>query len=193
MDQEKGAKGWILNFPPSCHQWLTFYESEHRFYNMVFWKFSLKFLICSLLKSRHPECQIVKSFECYTGCSWPGHGEPLRVFLIKSVDHINVVDKSFISIMGHGLEIGRGPPWREKNVWCKTSRGRAAGRFKRRSQQLGWRQNWDRRGRSSGWCYVLIDLASSIVPTDEMGHTRKADLSKAEFGELIEYPVRNVN
>ena len=31
------------------------------------------------------------------------------------------------------------------------------------------------------------------MPTDEMGHTRKADLSKAEFGELIEYPVRNVN
>ena len=120
-------------------------------------------------------------------------GSHWEFFLIKSVDHINVVDKSFISIMGHGLEIGRGPPWREKNVWCKTSRGRAAGRFKRRSQQLGWRQNWDRRGRSSGWCYVLIDLASSIVPTDEMGHTRKADLSKAEFGELIEYPVRNVN
>lgn len=116
----KRGQGLNSNSPPSCHQCLTFYQSEHRFYNMVFWKFSLKFLVCSFLKSRHPECQILKSLECCVGCSWPGHGEPLRVFLIKSVDHINVLDKSFISIMGHGLEIGRVPAWREKNVWCKT-------------------------------------------------------------------------
>jgi len=72
--------------------------------------------------------------------------------------------------------------------------GRAAGRFKRRSQQWGWRQRWERRGRSSGWCHVPVDLASSMVPTNEVGHTRrKADSSKAEFGELIGYPVRSVS
>ena len=47
------------------------------------------------------------------GQAMGSHGE---FFLIKSVDHINVLDKSFISIMGHGLEIGRVPAWREKNV-----------------------------------------------------------------------------
>ena len=50
--------------------------------------------------------------------------------------------------------------------------------------------------RGSGWCHVPVKRlsSSSIVPTNERGHTRrKADLSKAEFGELMGYPVRNVS
>ncbi|XP_070638381.1 shieldin complex subunit 2 isoform X7 [Bos indicus] len=54
----------------------------------LFYKaFSLKFLVCSFLKSRHPECQILKSLECCVGCSWPGHGEPLFLDVTIHEDH----------------------------------------------------------------------------------------------------------
>lgn len=196
MDRERRGTGWILNSPPSGPQCLAFYQSERRLYSMVFWKFSLKFLVCSFLKSRHPEGQILKSLGCCAGCPWPGHGEPLGVFLIKSVDHINVLDESFVSVMGHGLEIGRVPAWKEKNVWCKTV-AEAGLRAESRGGVNSWVETKMGRGRrGSGWCHVPVKRlsSSSIVPTNEMGHTRrKADLSKAEFGELMGYPVRNVS
>lgn len=42
-------------------------------------------------------------------------------FLNQSTDHINVLEKSLISTGGHGLEMGRGPARRERNVRYKTA------------------------------------------------------------------------
>lgn len=120
-DNQEARAGRSIPVHPIAHNEHT--TDQHRFYNLIFRRLSLSFLLVPFWRTVILNARLWKVVNAMLATpDWAGRGAHW-VFLSKWTDHINVLDTLLISFVGQG--------WR----WGACSSGRVVGRVRRQSHQ----------------------------------------------------------